>query len=58
MSAAEPSLASYYAEARSWESERVASGERLARRAWWVAGAGWIAAVSCAIAGMSGLFER
>ena len=50
MSATEPSLSSYYAEARSWESERVASGERLARRAWWVAGAGWMAAVACAIA--------
>ena len=40
----------YYREAMSWESERVTSAERSARRAWWVAGAGWLAAVAGSIA--------
>ena len=50
MSRDEGSLASYYAEARSWESDRVQSAERGARRAYWVAGAGCVAAVACAAA--------
>src|SRR5437588_9464627 len=43
---AEP-LTSYYREAASWDADRFARATREARRAWQVAGAGWI----CAVAG-------
>ena len=46
----EATVEDYFREARSWESERVASAERLARRAWWVAGAGWCAAIAGRVA--------
>jgi type IV secretion system protein VirB8 len=48
--AREKSVDEYYAEARSWETERLASAERTTRYAWWVAGAGWFAAVAAAVA--------
>src|SRR5256886_6393943 len=43
---AEP-LTTYYREAASWDADRFARATREARRAWQVAGAGWI----CAAAG-------
>ena len=48
--AREHSLDEYYAEARSWETERLVSAQRTTRYAWWVAGAGWLAAVGSVIA--------
>jgi type IV secretion system protein VirB8 len=50
MNADERVVDAYYAEARSWETDRVVNAERVARRAWWVAGAGWIAAIASSIA--------
>ena len=41
---------SYFQEARSWDMDRVALSGRSARIAWRVAGAGWICAVTSAIA--------
>jgi type IV secretion system protein VirB8 len=50
MSGTEQPLAGYYAEARSWESDRLTHAQILGRRGWWVAAAGWVAAVACGIA--------
>jgi type IV secretion system protein VirB8 len=36
-------LEAYFAEARSWDADRKAQSERIARFAIWIAGAGWIA---------------
>lgn len=49
----EPALEAYYAEAASWEADRVAQQRRSARVAWWVAGAGWICAIAASIALMA-----
>ena len=46
----EPALEVYYAEADSWEADRVAQHRRSERLAWWVAGAGWICAIAASIA--------
>lgn len=46
----EPELEAYYAEAASWEADRVAQQRRSVRVAWWVAGAGWICAMTASIA--------
>jgi type IV secretion system protein VirB8 len=46
----EPELEAYYAEAASWDADRVAMQRRSARIAWWVAGAGWVAALTVALA--------
>jgi type IV secretion system protein VirB8 len=43
-------LDSYLQEAISWDTDRLAQMRRTARAAWWVAGAGWICAVSSAAA--------
>ncbi len=46
---AERSLQAYCLEAASWDSDRVARSQREARTAWYVAGAGWLCAVACAV---------
>ena len=46
----EPELEAYYAQASSWDADRSALQRRSARTAWWVAGAGWICALTVAIA--------
>jgi type IV secretion system protein VirB8 len=46
----EPALEAYYAQAASWDADRVAMQRRSARIAWWVAGAGWICALTVALA--------
>ena len=46
----EPALEAYYAEAASWEADRVAQRRRSERLAWCVAGAGWICAITASIA--------
>jgi type IV secretion system protein VirB8 len=46
----EPELEAYYREAASWDADRVAMQRRSARIAWWVAGAGWICALTVALA--------
>lgn len=43
-------LEAYYAEAASWEADRADMQRRSARVAWWVAGAGWVCAITTAIA--------
>jgi type IV secretion system protein VirB8 len=40
----------YFREAESWDADRAAQFRRSARAAWWAAGAGWLCAVSSAIA--------
>ncbi|MGH8262046.1 MAG: VirB8/TrbF family protein, partial [Steroidobacteraceae bacterium] len=45
-----PELEAYYAEARSWDADRVAMTRRSARIAWVVAAAGWLCAVASASA--------
>lgn len=45
-----PELAAYYAEAASWDADRVASERRSARIAWWVAAAGWTSTIAVAFA--------
>jgi type IV secretion system protein VirB8 len=44
-------LLEYCREAGSWDFERLTALRRVARTAWWVAGAGW----SCALAGSAAL---
>jgi type IV secretion system protein VirB8 len=39
-------LQAYFAEAASWDRDRVAMQRRSARIAWWVAGAGWVASLA------------
>jgi type IV secretion system protein VirB8 len=48
---AEPELEAYWAEAASWDADRVRMASRSSRRAWWVAAAGW----SCAVMGLGAL---
>ena len=43
-------LTGYYREAASWDADRTARATLDARRAWRVAGAGWICAVAAAVA--------
>src|SRR5215470_8978224 len=43
-------LAGYFAEAASWDSDRVAQTRRSARIAWRVAGAGWMCTGFVAVA--------
>ena len=43
-------LNQYFAESVSWESDRVTRSLRVAKIAWWVAGAGWSCAVLTALA--------
>jgi type IV secretion system protein VirB8 len=40
----------YFAEAESWDADRVALFRHTARAAWWVAGAGWLCAVASSAA--------
>lgn len=40
----------YFREAESWDADRAAQLRRSASAAWWVAGAGWLCAVSSATA--------
>jgi type IV secretion system protein VirB8 len=47
---ADAALENYLAEAASWDRDRVAMQQRSARTAWWVAGAGWICALSLGVA--------
>jgi type IV secretion system protein VirB8 len=42
-------LAEYYREAASWDADRVAQAQRSSRRAWQVAGAGWVCALAAAL---------
>jgi type IV secretion system protein VirB8 len=44
MSSSAP-LEAYFAEARSWDADRKAQSQRIARLALWIAGAGWIGLV-------------
>jgi type IV secretion system protein VirB8 len=39
-------LDDYFREAASWDHDRLAEAKRTARVAWWVAGAGWVCAVT------------
>ena len=43
-------LETYLTEAASWDADRVAMQRRSARTAWWVAGGGWVCALTVAIA--------
>lgn len=43
-------LEAYFAEAASWDADRVAQSRRTTRIAWWVAGAGWTCAIATAVA--------
>jgi type IV secretion system protein VirB8 len=43
-------LENYLSEAASWDQDRVAMQRRSARTAWWVAGAGWMCAVTLGVA--------
>ena len=43
-------LEAYYAQAASWDADRVAMLKRSARLAGWIAGAGWLATVALALA--------
>jgi type IV secretion system protein VirB8 len=45
-----PEAEEYFAEADSWDTDRIAQFRRNSRAAWWVAGAGWLCAVASAIA--------
>jgi type IV secretion system protein VirB8 len=47
---ASPTNQEYFREAESWDADRAAQFRRSAYAAWWVAGAGWLCAVSSAIA--------
>jgi type IV secretion system protein VirB8 len=47
-----PALDEYFREAESWDADRSASFRRSATVAWRVAAAGWICAVTCAVAVM------
>ena len=46
----DPALEAYFAEAASWDADRVRRARRGERTAWWVAGAGWTALVLLALA--------
>ena len=42
-------LNEYFREAESWDADRALRFRRLAAVAWWVAAAGWVCAVACAL---------
>lgn len=44
----DPALERYFREAVSWDADRTAQARRTACIAWWVAGAGWLCAISSA----------
>jgi len=44
------SLAGYFREAANWDADRLQQMQRTARRAWQVAGAGWLCALAVALA--------
>ena len=44
------SLAGYFREAAGWDADRLQQMQRTARRAWQVAGAGWLCALAVALA--------
>jgi type IV secretion system protein VirB8 len=44
-----PAMEEYFREAESWDADRAAQFRRSARAAWWVAGAGWLCAMACAL---------
>ena len=46
----DPELQAYFAEAASWDSDRVEMQRRNARIAWWVAGAGWVGSLVLVLA--------
>ena len=46
----DPDLDRYLKEAISWDTDRAAQRSRSARTAWWIAGAGWLCAVTSAAA--------
>lgn len=46
----DPALAAYFEEAAFWDADRAAQAQRSARRAWWVAGCGWLFALIVAVA--------
>ena len=43
------SLAEYFREAASWDADRLQQVQRIARRAWQVAGAGWFCTLALAV---------
>jgi type IV secretion system protein VirB8 len=43
-------IENYFREAESWDADRAAQLRRSTHTAWWVAGAGWLCAVSSALA--------
>ena len=43
-------LEAYFAEAASWDADRIAQTRRITRIAWWVAGAGWTCAIATSFA--------
>jgi type IV secretion system protein VirB8 len=45
-----PTIQGYFHEAESWDADRAAQYRRSARAAWWAAAAGWLCAVSGAVA--------
>jgi hypothetical protein len=45
-----PTIEEYFREAQSWDADRAMQFRRSARTAWWVAGAGWVCAVTSASA--------
>ena len=45
-----PTIDEYFREAETWDADRAMQFRRSARTAWWVAGAGWICAVTSASA--------
>ena len=47
---ADPSLEAYFAEAMSWDADRIALKNRSERIAWMVAAAGWVCALLIALA--------
>src|ERR1700738_4136897 len=46
----DPALERYLKEAISWDTDREAQTKRSERTAWWVAGAGWLCGIACAVA--------
>ena len=49
---ADAALQDYLSEAQSWDRDRVAMQRSSARTAWWVAGAGWVCAMTLGVAVM------
>jgi type IV secretion system protein VirB8 len=45
-----PAAEAYFREAESWDADRAAQLSRIARLAWWVAGAGWTCALGTTLA--------